>query len=250
MLPENDRLAPDPACEDHDVYRKSGYYFAGLFGAALVAFWPQYLSRLGAGGISVYIHVHAVIMTMWFGLLIAQPFLLRAGHRALHRRLGQLSYGLAPLVVVSALLLAHAQLPAPQDPHFDDAAPRLYGSIGSVTMFAFAYALAIYHRKNAALHARFMIGTSIALVDPIVARVTAFYFPPLPDGRLYQVVSYTVIVVALAVLMVRERSRPAGRGAFPILLGSTTVVYGLSFLVATTPAWVHFAHWFRALPLT
>jgi hypothetical protein len=80
VLPRNDRLARTPACEDHDVYRKSGYYFAGLFGAALVAFWPQYLSRLGAGGISVYIHVHAVLMTTWFGLLIAQPFLLRAGH--------------------------------------------------------------------------------------------------------------------------------------------------------------------------
>jgi uncharacterized membrane protein YozB (DUF420 family) len=232
------------------VYRKSGYYFAALFGAALVAFWPQYLSRLGEGGISVYVHIHAVIMTMWFGLLIAQPFLLRAGRRELHRRLGQLSYILAPLVVISALLLAHARLPAPGDPDLDAAAPRLYGTIGSVTMFAFAYVLAIYYRKHAALHARFMIGTSIALVDPIVARVTAFYLPPLPDGRLYQLVSYTVILVALAVLMVKERSRPAGRGAFPALLGSTTLVFGLSFVVATTPSWARFAHWVRELPLT
>ena len=48
-------------------------------------------------------HLHGLLMFAWMALLIAQAALIRAGHRALHRSLGRVSYGLAPLAVFVAL---------------------------------------------------------------------------------------------------------------------------------------------------
>ena len=58
---------------------RSGPYFAGMLLVALVAFWPSYLSQLGANG--AYTHLHAILATLWILLLIAQPTLAIQGAR-------------------------------------------------------------------------------------------------------------------------------------------------------------------------
>lgn len=232
------------------MFRTSGYCFLGVLGLAALAFWPQYLSRLPSGGISGYVHFHALVMTLWLGLLIVQPFLLRAGRRSLHRALGALSYGLAPAVVVAGILLAHAAVVRDGDADFAGAGATLYLPLSMIALFAVSYGLAIAYRKTPALHARFMICTSLGLVDPITGRVLAFYFAPLGNPLYYQVVSFGLTAAALAALIVAERRQPRARGAFPAMLGAAAIVYGLWFTVAQSSAWLGVARWFRDLPLT
>ena len=155
----------------------AGYGFVLFFLAALVAFWPEYLSRLPRGGI--YRHFHAGLMTLWFALLIAQPLLVRTGRRPLHRMLGKSSFVLAPLAVVSMVLLTHVRLQ-----EVTDASMRALAilPLAMATLFAVAYALAIRYRHQPALHARYMICTGLALVDPVGARLLGYYLPfALPD---------------------------------------------------------------------
>jgi len=90
------RLLVDPA--------RSGPYFAGLLLLALISFWPSYLSQLGAQ--SAYTHLHACLAALWLLTLIAQPILIRRGHRDYHRALGRISYGLVPLILVARTRLA------------------------------------------------------------------------------------------------------------------------------------------------
>lgn len=222
---------------------------AGLFALALLAFWPSYLSRLGVG-FTGYVHAHAVAMTLWFALLIAQAMLIRADRRALHRRLGALSYGLAPVIVVAGVLLAHAALvrDAATDPV--GAAMTAYLPLAMIAWFAACYALAIAYRKDPALHARFMLGTSLAAVDPIAARVAAFYFPPIQDAARYQLVSWGLTAAILIALMVAERGQRRGRAVFPGMLAASTIVFGLWFAFAPSGAWLAFARWFRDLAIT
>jgi hypothetical protein len=229
------------------MFRRSSYFFVGLLGLALLAFWPFYFNRLGQGGISVYVHFHALVMLGWFALLIVQPLLIRGGRRAVHRALGKLSFGLAPLILVAGLLLARFRLPATSDPDFAQGAVFLYLPISMMVLFGFAYSLAIIHRREAALHARYMIGTSLSVVDPIVARLaTSLFHPP---ARTAQLFSYGLIVVALSILIFLERDQKRGRGVFPLLLAVSTVVFAGWYVLAPTAPWLAFARWFRDLPL-
>lgn len=228
---------------------RSAYLFAGLFGLAVLAFWPSYVSRLG-GGASGYVHVHAAVMTLWFGLLVAQAVLIRTGRRTLHRRLGAVSYGLAPLVVIAGVLLSHAALvrDAIGDPI--GAEVTAYLPLAMIAWFAACYALAIAYRKTPALHARLMIGTCLAAVDPIASRIAAFYFPPLAHAERYPLISWGVTAAILVVAIAGERGQPRGRAVFPAMLAASSVMFGLWFALAPSASWLAFARWFHDLPLT
>ena len=232
------------------VFRTTGYWFAGLFALALLAFWPGYLSQLPAGGIRGYVHLHAAAMTLWFALLITQPFLIWYGMRDWHRRLGRVAYGLAPVAAASGVLLAHAGVvrDAAGDP--SAAAAGLYPPIAMTAWFAACAALGLAYRKVPAIHARFMIGTGLAAIDPIAARVVVFYGPPLPEPIGFPLISWAIAAAALTVLIVAERRQPRARAVFPAMLAAITTVWALWFTLVPSPAWRGFARWFHDLPLT
>jgi hypothetical protein len=236
------------------VFRSSGYFFLGLFGLAVLAFWPMYVSQLSGGGISGYVHVHAAAMTLWFGLLIAQPFLLHAGRRSLHRALGKLSYAVVPVAVVAAILVSHAALRRDGAADFASAGSFVYMPLSMTVLFAATYGLAIAFRDTPAVHARWMICSSFAVLDPILGRVLAFNAPPLPHPLYYQLISYVLSAVVLLALIVAERRRRRpqlqGRVVFPAMLGALTVVYGLWFTLGQSSTWLGVARWFHDLPLT
>lgn len=231
------------------AFPRSGYFFAALLAVAVFAFWPSYFARLPAGP-TVYMHVHAGLMLAWMGLLVVQPLLIRERRAGLHRRLGKLSYGLAPLAVVSALLLAHSRFAPMPSVEFAAAAPSLYLPLAATLLFALAYGLAIAWRDVPALHARFMICTALPLIDPIVARILGLRLPPLPDDRLYPLIGYGLTEVVLLALLVLDRRARRGRAAFPLMLAVFVVVHAGAFTLAHTAAWQRFAGWFRAVPLT
>jgi len=87
---------------------RSWKYFAAFFALALVAFWPSYLSRPGT--VSPYTHLHAATAALWMLLLVAQSWAIGARRVGQHRLFGKLSYALAPVLLVSILLLAHSRI--------------------------------------------------------------------------------------------------------------------------------------------
>lgn len=224
----------------------AGYAFVLFFLAALAAFWPQYLSRLPRGGF--YRHFHASLMTLWFGLLVAQPLLIRAGRRPLHRWLGRTSFAVAPLAVVSMVLLTHVrvhELPAASTQAYFAVLP-----LAMAVLFAVAYALAIAYRHQPALHARYMICTGLALVDPVGARLIGFYLPfAVPDWA-YQGTTFTLTDLFLVWMIWRERRAVHGRAAFPVMLAVAVALQAAVFVLPYVPAWQAAIRWFAGLPLT
>src|SRR5215475_5735242 len=91
------------------ILRNSVYFFAALALFAVAAFWPTYLSRIGAVT-EGHVHAHGAVMASWLAMLVAQAFLIRSNRRPIHKLLGKASYVLAPLVVLSTLSLAHMRL--------------------------------------------------------------------------------------------------------------------------------------------
>jgi hypothetical protein len=225
------------------MFRNSGPWCAGLLAAAVLAFWPSYLSR-PFGPVDVYTHVHAVAMATWCALLVVQPSLIRFGHRGLHRALGKVSFVLAPAIVVVAFLLVHLRMQSVPRNELDRAAFGFYLPLAFITLFAACYTLAIRYRRRPALHAAFMLGTGLSFIDPVLSRIIAFYGPPLaPDW--YPVITFTTIDLLVAAIVIRVRGP-----TLPFLLGGFALVELGWYVVARSDAWLSFAVWYRDLPLT
>lgn len=147
--------------------RWAGPAFAGLFLLALIAFWPGYLG-LPKEQFSWWFHAHATTGTLWMLMLIAQPLAIHSGRKELHRRIGRTSYVLMPAMVISFVGLSHTVMHGKTGSEFGIQAFFFYVRVVLVTIFVASYVMAMINRHNPAVHARYMVCTGLALVDPVV----------------------------------------------------------------------------------
>jgi hypothetical protein len=229
-------------------FSRSGPFFLGFLLIALTAFWPSYISQSFSAS-SSYTHFHAITATIWMLLLIVQPILIRTRRLPLHRVVGRASYVIAPIVVLSFLLLASNRIRIASAAAYPIQTYILYLQLTLAALFAFAYAAAIYSRRTVALHARFMVCTAITLIDPITIRLMFWAFP-VPTWN-YQWLTYGLTDAALLVLIWMERRSRSGRFVFPLMLALFVVVQ-IPALSGWTDSdiWQRFAAWFKSIPLT
>lgn len=211
----------------------------------LAGFWKTYFSRLGLA--DAVTHLHAAFMVAWIGMLLVQPWLVRTQRMALHRQVGQFSYGLVPGVALTALWLSHLRMAASPPEMFGLQSMLLYlGTAATLILTAF-WLQAIRHRRDPARHARWMIGTALVLIDPAAARMALAL---LPEGARFNPswAGYGLTFAFLAVLVWRDRDASRGREVFRWI----TVVFALNFVlmhvVPSTTAWQQFARWWGGLP--
>ncbi len=225
----------------------SGYGFAGFLIVTLVAFWPSYFGRLPAR-LDVLTHAHAALMTIWIGMLIAQPFLIRRDRRPMHRALGRLSYVLVPIIVVVWVLLTHLRASAMSDAVFEREGQFFYLPFVSSVLFVASWGLAIRRRHTPPLHARYMVGTALSAIDAVTARLVGFNLPPFADPLMYQVIGFGLTNVVLLGLWLVD-SGPYRR-AFLHLLLIFLPLHLFWFTGAQSATWLAVVRWFRGLPLT
>lgn len=226
--------------------QNSGYYFIVLLFLAVIGFWESYFSKLFSG-IDSYTHFHAITMLLWIAMLISQAFLIRYKRLELHKFIGKSSYGLVPVLIISLILLAHSQITIHE---YGISYTRLYIlflQLSLLVIFVTAYGLAIIYRHSPSHHARYMVCTSLTLVDPAVARLP-LNIPALPFS--YQVLTFSLIDLILIALIFMERNQKLGREVFPIMLVIFMVIQGLNLTWTGSDTWDNFSLWFAKLPLT
>ena len=236
-----------PASRPPLVLHRSGYWFAGFLVVTLFAFWPSYFAKLPAR-MDIYTHLHAVLMTMWFGLLIAQPFLIRRERRVWHRALGRFSYVLVPAIVITWVLLVHVRAAAMPEDVFRKEGKFFYLPFVSAVLFVAAWGMAILRRRTTPLHARYMVCTAFAVVDAVVARLLFFNLPPFENPLTYQWIGFGLTDALIALLFLIDRG-PARR-AFLHMLVLFGVLHAFWFIGGQTDLWLDAVAWFRSLPLT
>jgi hypothetical protein len=136
------------------------------FGA--IGFYASYFRHFPAfAGIGWQVHFHLLTVVAWLGMLVAQGWLAATKRLALHRKLGRLSFVLVPLIFVGfGLITSYGQLR-----HKD---PALLGAAFlDASLFASLYALAIVHRRNPALHSRYMMLTPVSFLNPTLGRAVS-----------------------------------------------------------------------------
>jgi len=206
--------------------------YAALLVLALVAFWPGYLS-LPKSRFSGWFHLHAVAAMLWFFMLIAQPWAIHSGRRALHRLVGRASYVLMPVLVISFIGLAHDVMKGRTGAEAAVQAYFFYIRVVLVAIFVGCYVMAVVNRRNAPVHSRYMVCTGLALVDPVVHRLASRFMHGADIN--YQLLTFGLVLAILAILIWMERNARAGRRVFPIVF--------IAFFIAGLPLALDFHTW-------
>src|SRR5688572_9116451 len=120
------------------------------FSKTYLQFFPKF------DGFTVAQHFHGMMMMSWLLMLLVQPILIVKGKIKLHRRIGTLSYVLAPLVLLAMYLVIESRYQIYLESGRETTAVISWLSLNFRLMvfFAILYLLAIYYRHRPALHAR------------------------------------------------------------------------------------------------
>jgi hypothetical protein len=237
------------------LYRNTVFYFIIFFAFALWGFWGSYYSRL-TDQPTYHNHLHGLLMTLWCLMLIAQAYLIRNNKRKLHRIIGKGSYLLVVLLTISTLRLIHFRLSPAKDALPDIVLSNFALMFNATIVFVIIYCLAIYFRKDALTHARFMLCTIFPLFTPITDRIIygnfrwlVQYAPTIDRYPIVPVFGFAfanVILIALSIWDWRKNKRLI----FPVVLG-ILLFYHISVLsFHNLIVWKNLTKWFLSLPLS
>lgn len=115
-------------------------------------------------------HVHAFVFFSWVALNVVQSLLVSRNAVALHRRLGWLSVGYIPVMVVLGTLIVFASLRR-ELPFFFSQNGFLFGNIAGLLCFAVIVVAAILMRRRTDWHRRLMMSGLAILTGPAFGRL-------------------------------------------------------------------------------
>jgi hypothetical protein len=237
------------------LYKYSGVYFIAFFLLVLIAFWTSYYGNLSAP-METQIRLHGITMTAWCLMLITQALLIRYKQFKIHHFLGKLSYLLVPVIIFSGFNIAHHTIQNIQIGH-----PVRYYQVAlmfnSIVVFAIIYGLAIYFRKKAALHARYMICTIFPLITPVTDRIIYKYIPslislaPTSDGiRMVPALGFALGQIILIALIIWDWRQNKQVNAFLIAWVILTIYHITVLRFFKFEFWASISEWIMSLPLS
>ena len=201
------------------------YYFMGLFNNP---------------SLSTLLHVHGMVMTLWFAVFITQVLLVRVRRVNLHRSLGWIAAGLSIMVVTLGFA---AGISGARNGHTNGDLPPLVFlmfPLSIMLIFALLTGIAVYYRRRSDIHKRLMLLASLNMLTPAIARIPGIESagPPLFLGLTILLV---IGCVAYDTIQNRRLHPAYGWGG-----GLLIISFPLRFLLAHTDAWLNWATWLVA----
>jgi hypothetical protein len=194
--------------------------------------FEKYTAGHGGTNYNFTMHFHGMMMMGWVWMLLLQPIFILKGKIQLHRRIGSLSYVLAPLVLLSLYLANRDQYHsvAAQEGQ-TNAVAGLALTLPEAIFFAILYSLAIFYRHRPALHMRFMCSTAFLFINPAMGRMFRTYF------NLPGYATSSIIVVSLAgVVAVVDSLRTKRISPFALVFG-LLLLHRIIWELRDTPFW-------------
>ena len=229
-------------------FRHAHWWIAAIFPVALLAFWPNYVSKLATSPPSF--HFHGLTASLWLVLLAIQSWSIHHGQRSFHKTNGLVSFALFPLFMAggATIFVGMAQrFVAPPSPFYALYPPRLawldFVAIGGLAYFYFQ---ALKYRRFVGKHSSHLLATAVFLLPPILGRLA-----PLPMGvdfesptafdDMYMGFHWGNIASALIAFVVAWRS---GRNGRPFVVAGMLIL--LSSLLFEFPGGASF--WWSIYP--
>lgn len=203
------------------AYKNLSYFLILLIPLTLLGFYKTYFNQFPSfeENINIFVHLHAIIASIWILMLIAQPILIAKKKNKLHKQVGRLSYTLFPLLILS-FIPQMIRIINSDYPNF------LFFPLADSILLILFYSLAIYYRKKPAKHMRYMIGTAVVFLGPTFGRIGSIVLE-LPE-ILSQNILYAIIYFIMIGLILYDKKN--GKNYRPyLLILATWVVHQILF---------------------
>jgi hypothetical protein len=214
---------------------------AAVLLVALIGFSPTYYLRswFDAPSLTVRLHMHGLVLTLWLVLFIVQSLLIPAGRRSLHRRLGFAGVGLAGAVIVATFMTALESARLDGSRGGITAADRLYSTVVILALFALFVAVGTWFRRRPDIHKRSMLLATIAIVGPAASRAALLLI-----GRAVRD-PHVIVMSALLLTAVVSDWRTRGRVHWWLLCGALLLIASqlTRRFVGGTEAWTLIGNW-------
>jgi len=195
-------------------------------------------------------------MTLWCVLLIVEAYLIRTKQHAIHRQVGTASYVLVPLLIAATVNLIHFRMKGGGSLP-DIGLYQLALMLNAAVAFLVIYGLAIYYRRERAVHGRFMVCTVFPLFTPVTDRLIygnwpslATLVPTLDRVPLVQILGFALADVLLVILLAWDWRGKRRINAFAIALVIVATYQASVLTLYRFEFWRAFGGWFRGLPLS
>lgn len=219
------------------------FYISGAVIALLIVFAgfakTYYMKTVfGTPEIRPLVHLHGLVMTLWFTLFIVQSWLVASRRIQLHKRLGIFGALLAVTLVVVGIITA---ISAAKLGHTPGPPPLIFlvVPLGDMLLFSILVTAGLSLRKRRESHRRLMLLATLGILTAAIARIPLAF---IHNGGLLMYFGLTDLVVVAFVTYDTWKSRrlhPAfGWGALLILASCP-----LRLALASTHAWMQFATW-------
>ena len=203
------------------AYKNLGYFFLMLIPMTFLGFYKTYFIQFPSfeENITNFIHLHAIIASIWILLLIVQPLLILNRKNKLHRKIGQLSYIIFPILILSFVPQMIRII------HSDNLQFLFFPLADSVLLILF-YSLAMYHRRNVFKHMRYIIGTATVFLGPTIGRIGPHIFEW--SETLTQNIQYGIIYLILIGLIFYDKRNKKNYRPYLLIL-TTWVIHLIIF---------------------
>lgn len=182
------------------TYKNLGYVFLLFIPLTFIAFYKTYFGIFPnfEEGITSLTHIHALVASIWIGMLIAQPILIKKKQFVWHKRIGKWSYFIFPLLILTFI----SQMGKGYAAH---GFKGIYFPLADSILLVTFYTLAVLNKKKTPKHMRFMIGAAMVFLGPTIGRIGPILLG-LSIG-LTQNLQYTIIYLILLGLVMLDRKK-------------------------------------------
>lgn len=226
--------------------RNDRFYLSIAVASSLIVFAgfarSYYLRTVfGFPALPGFLHLHGLVMTLWFVLFFVQAWLISVQRMRLHRQLGIFGVGIAVLMVAvtGMVVIRAARRSFTAFPETVKWPGFLLLSLGIVVTFAALFTAAILLRRRSALHKRLMVLASLSLWGPAITRLPLHF---IETGSLWTAIAVgdaCVVACAAVDTIQNRRLNPAFLWGGLLILCS----HPLLILIGNTSAWARMATW-------
>lgn len=210
-------------------YKNIAYFFLIIFVIVFVGFFKSYFGLLpNSNEVDATMHFHGIILTIWFGLLIIQPILIRKKQIHLHRLIGNFSYILVPVIIYSMVLITkHMYIREGSTTITEkERLADLFLPISQMIVFTILYVLAMTNNRKTPLHLRYIIACSLVLLAPGLERIPIYWFgQPEQQSTLFAFIITDLILIGLLLYDRKNSKKHNAYGISLVLLVFAHITY-------------------------
>jgi hypothetical protein len=221
-------------------YRKAYLYVLALLALTFVAFWPSYLSIMPKAKLAH--HFHAGSSVLWTLLAALQAWTIHHDRWPLHRTAGLAVFLLFPLFLVAGIWVIHVEtvtlaagLTDPEN--LNTAQFGFFDPLANIG-FAILFWGGLRYRYKVHLHARYMLGTVMFVVAPVIWRLLRNYTPGFLQGQVPFDVPFAVGNAAACAIVLALYWQAPKHGRPWLIVATIIAAQAIGFLtVGKWPAW-------------